>query len=123
VASELAKQGHLIWPGGVRNVWVRHDRETMKKQLAALEAKVAQEGGVLTEAQIAALEEHQREQEAQGEFESECPGYCGAQDTFYLGTLKGAGADLSADLHRYLREGRLREVVHGQDAGSPPPAC
>jgi hypothetical protein len=26
-----------------------------------------------------------------GEFESECPGYCGAQDTFYVGTLKGVG--------------------------------
>jgi hypothetical protein len=25
------------------------------------------------------------------EFESECPGYCGAQDTFYVGTLKGVG--------------------------------
>ena len=24
-------------------------------------------------------------------FESECPGYCGAQDTFYVGTLKGVG--------------------------------
>ena len=27
--------------------------------------------------------------QAHGEFESECPGYCGAQDTFYVGTLKG----------------------------------
>jgi transposase InsO family protein len=33
----------------------------------------------------------QRDKEAHGEFESECPGYCGAQDTFYVGTLKGVG--------------------------------
>ena len=31
------------------------------------------------------------EKEAHGEFESECPGYCGAQDTFYVGTMKGVG--------------------------------
>ena len=31
------------------------------------------------------------DKEAYGEFESECPGYCGAQDTFYVGTLKGVG--------------------------------
>src|SRR5262249_53130343 len=29
--------------------------------------------------------------EAHGEFESEHPGYCGAQDTFYVGNLKGVG--------------------------------
>ena len=29
--------------------------------------------------------------ESYGEFDSECPGYCGAQDTFYVGTLKGVG--------------------------------
>jgi hypothetical protein len=26
-----------------------------------------------------------------GEFESGCPGYCGAQDTFYVGNMKGVG--------------------------------
>ena len=39
----------------------------------------------------AALEKAKAEKEAHGEFESECPGYCGAQDTFYVGTLKGVG--------------------------------
>jgi transposase InsO family protein len=35
--------------------------------------------------------EGKADKEAHGEFESECPGYCGAQDTFYVGTLKGVG--------------------------------
>jgi transposase InsO family protein len=90
-ANALAQRGILISAAGVRCVWERHELENLQKRLRALEAKVAQESHLLTEAQLAALEKAKVEKEAHGEFESECPGYCGAQDTFYVGTLKGVG--------------------------------
>lgn len=91
VSNELKKQGIFLSPGGVRSVWLRHDLETFPKRLKALEAKSAQEGLIYTEAQLAALERSKREKEAHGEIETEHPGYLGAQDTYYVGTIKGVG--------------------------------
>ena len=83
VANELKKRGLTISPAGVRCVWQRHDMETMTKRLKALEAKSAQEGLVLTEAQVIALEKAKTEN----------------------------GPHLPADLYRHLRQGGLRQAL------------
>ena len=53
VSEMLKRQGLSISPAGVRCVWQRHDLTSIKHRLKALEAKVAQDGILLTEAQIA----------------------------------------------------------------------
>ena len=91
VSNELRKEGLAISPGGVRSVWLRHKLQTFKLRLKALEAKVAEEGLVLTEDQVVALERKREDDLAAGEIETAHPGYLGSQDTFYVGTLKGVG--------------------------------
>lgn len=90
-SNELRKQGVFVSPTGIRCVWLRHDLQTFKRRLTALEVKMADEGVVLTEAQVAALERKKDDDVASGEIETAHPGYLGSQDTFYVGTLKGVG--------------------------------
>ena len=90
-SNELRKRGVFISPSGVRCVWLRHGLSCFRDRLKALEAKVAEQGIILTEAQVAALERKQQDDAVCGEIETAHPGYLGSQDTFYVGTLKGVG--------------------------------
>jgi transposase InsO family protein len=91
VSNELKQQGILVSAGGVRSIWLRNNLESKTKRLKALESKVAQDGIVLTESQLAALERHIKDEVEVGQIETEHPGYLGAQDTYYVGTIKGIG--------------------------------
>ena len=107
VANELAKQRMSVSPARVRVVWVRHDLETMRKR---------------TEAQLAALEPVQQDKEAHGEFESECPGYCGAHDTFFVGTFTGVGASTSRRSSTRIQKSGSRSSPP-RKRRSRPPTC
>ncbi len=91
VSQELLQRGVVVSAGGVRSIWLRHDLESMQKRLKALEARSAQDGVVLTESQIVALEKAKYRKEAHGEIETHHPGYLGSQDTYFVGTMKGVG--------------------------------
>src|ERR1700760_324203 len=88
--NELRKLGIFI-SGGVRSVWQRHDLEVFDKRLKRLEARIAEEGLILTEAQLIAMERKKERRESFGEIETEHPGYLGSQDTYYVGNIKGVG--------------------------------
>ena len=65
------------------------DEKIIRNKVGVLE--LAKQLGSVSRTNWAALEKAKAEKEAHGEFDSACPGYCGAQDTFYVGTLKGVG--------------------------------
>lgn len=91
VANELARQGIVISAGGVRGVWLRHALETKGLRLKRLESWAAENLGLLTESQVQAIEDAKEEREAHGEVESPHPGFLAAQDTCYVGYIKGVG--------------------------------
>ena len=90
-SNELRKKSVFVSGSGVRSIWLRHNLENFKKRLKALEDKVANDGIILSDAQVAALEKKRHDDEACGEIETAHPGYLGSQDTFYVGNLKGVG--------------------------------
>ena len=90
-SNELRKRGVFVSGSGVRSIWLRHQLANFKDRLTALEAKISNEGIILSDAQVAALEKKKQDDIASGEIETMHPGYLGAQDTFYVGNLKGVG--------------------------------
>lgn len=90
-SHELQQRGIIISGSGVRSVWLRNDLESFKKRLKALETRSAQDGVLLTEPQLQALEKAKQQKEAHGEIETHHPGYLGSQDSYYVGTMKGVG--------------------------------
>ncbi|MDW0369761.1 DDE-type integrase/transposase/recombinase, partial [Mannheimia haemolytica] len=91
VSKELRKQGIFVSAGGVRSIWLRHHLANFKQRLIALEKLVAEQGIILSETQVQALERKKEDEIACGEIETVHPGYLGSQDTFYVGNLKGVG--------------------------------
>jgi transposase len=91
VSNELHKTGVIVSPSGVRSIGLRYGLAHFKERLKALEAKVTEQGLILTEAQVAALEKKRQHDEFSGEIDTAHPGYLGSQDTFYVGAFKGVG--------------------------------
>ena len=113
--NELRKQGIFISAGGVRSVWQRHDLEVFDKRLKRLEARIAEEGLILTEAQLIALERKKERRESFGEIETEHPGYLGSQDTYYVGNIKGVGRiyqQTFIDTYSRVEFAKLYETKH-----------
>ena len=90
-SNELQKLGVFVPPSGVRLIWLRQDLANFKTRLKALETIVVEDGGILTEAHVQALEK----KTLHGRIETAHSGYLGSQDTLYIGTLKGLGAFIS----------------------------
>lgn len=90
-SNELRKRGIFVSPAGVRGIWLRHNLEQFSKRLKALESQVAKEGKILTEEQIIAMERKKQDDLSSGETCTEHPGYLIAQDTYYVGYIKGVG--------------------------------
>lgn len=91
VSNEFRRQGINLSGGGVRSIWLRHKLEKRHLRLKRLEKWAAENTGVLTEAQVQALEVAKEEKEAHGEIETHHPGFLLGQDTYYVGYIKGIG--------------------------------
>ena len=90
-ANELKKRGIIVSAGGVRSIWLRHNLQIKSLRLKRLEKWAAENANILTESQIQELEQAKQEREAHGEVESPHPGFLVAQDTCYVGYIKGVG--------------------------------
>ncbi len=119
---ELQQKGIMVSSSGIGSIWLRNDLETIKKRLKALEARAAQEGILLTEEQMAALEKTRQQKEAHGEIESHHPGGLRQPGHLLYWHDERCGPYLPADLRRHLRPRGDLQAIHREDGnhGSGP---
>ena len=90
-SNELRNRNILMFPSGVRGIWLRNNIETYPKRLKSLSDKVSKENMILSASQVVALERSRPSKASHGAIETFYPGYLVAQDTCYVGYLKGVG--------------------------------
>ena len=101
----------------MRSIWQRHDLTVKALRLKRLERWAAESSNVLTESQVQALEKAKEEKEVHGKVESPHPGFLLAQDTYYVGTIKGVGRiyQLTA-IARIFHEDRQMDRIKGNNS-------
>jgi hypothetical protein len=111
IANELRKLGFSISPAGVRSVWQRHDLETMKKRLKALEAKVAQDGRRSHRKPARGAREGQKRKGGPRRVREPMSRLLRRPGHFLRRQHEGGGSHLPADLPRHLFESGLRQAL------------
>ena len=102
-SNELRNRGILVSPSGVRGIWLRNNIETCPKRLKSLSDKVSKENMILSDSQVVALERSRPSKASHGAIETLYPGYLVAQDTCYIGHLKGVGFVYLQTSYRHLQ--------------------
>ena len=93
VANEMTKRGQFVSPTGVRSVWMRNDLQTFARRLKALEARLGSNcrDGSDRGSRCERWKRPSRRKKPTAKSTRRIPGYLGAQDTYYVGTIKGVG--------------------------------
>ena len=115
VSNDLRLKGVFVSSSGVRSVWQRHNLETFKKRLKALEEHVAKTGEVLTEDQLRALEKKQEVDIACGEIENRSSRLSGISRHLLCWHPERRRASLSADIRGYLQQGGMLQALYNQN--------
>ena len=111
VANELKKKGVTISAAGVRCVWLRHDLETIKKRLKALETKSLQEGLIFNRSAADGFGESQTGQRSARGVRERMSGILRRSGHLLCRDSQGGGTNLSTDVYRYLQQGGFCQAL------------